>query len=83
MAVGEGGGSKSRRRLAVRKGGAEFLSAFAKLRKVATSFVMSVLGTIRLPLDGIPRNLIFQYFSKICLEIQVSLKSDKKTRYFT
>jgi len=62
---GEAGGSKSRRRLAVRKG-AEFLSAFATLRKVAVSFVMSFLGTTRLPLDGFPSNLIFEYFSKIC-----------------
>jgi len=45
--------------------------AFAKLRKVTISFVMSVRphGTTQLPLDGSSRNLIFNYFSKICREI--------------
>jgi hypothetical protein len=40
-------------------------------------------ATIRLPLDGFSRNLIFDNFSKICREIQVSLKSDKNNDYFT
>ena len=34
-------------------------------------------GTTRLPLDGFSWNLISEYFSEICREIQVSLKSDK------
>jgi len=50
--------------------------------KATVSFVISVCpsvrphGTARLPLDGFSLNLIFGYFSKICLEGQVSLKSD-------
>jgi hypothetical protein len=51
---------------------AEFLSAFATLRKATISFVMSVCpsvnphGTTRLPLDGFVCNLICNSFSKTC-----------------
>jgi hypothetical protein len=51
---------------------AEFLGALVKLRKATISFVISVrlsvrpYGTSRLPLDGFSRNLVFNYFSKIC-----------------
>jgi hypothetical protein len=47
-----------------------FLGAFAKLRIVTVSFVMSVCqhGTTRLPLHGFLWNLTFEYFSKICRE---------------
>ena len=51
-----------------------FLGAFAKLRKAAVSFVMSVCpslhshGTIRFPLNGFAWYLKSEYFSKICLE---------------
>jgi hypothetical protein len=34
-------------------------------------------GTIRLPLKGFSWNFIYENFSKICLEIKVSLKLDK------
>jgi hypothetical protein len=46
------------------------VGAFSKLRKVTISFVISVRphGTARLPLNGFSRNLIFEYFSKICRE---------------
>jgi hypothetical protein len=49
-----------------------FLGAFAKFRKAAISFVTSVCpsvrpcGTIRLLLDGLSWNFIFEYFWKIC-----------------
>jgi hypothetical protein len=54
-----------------------FLHAVTKLRKTTISFVMSVClplsvfphGTIQLPLDGYSRNIMFEYFSKICREI--------------
>jgi hypothetical protein len=47
-----------------------FVRAFAKLRKATISCIMSVRphATPRLPLDGFSWNLIFQYFSKICLK---------------
>ena len=51
-----------------------FLVAFAKLRKAAIIYVMSVCpsvcphGTTRLPADGVAWHLIFHYFSKICWE---------------
>jgi hypothetical protein len=53
---------------------AQFLGAFAKLRKWTIGFVMCVCvcpsvfphGTTRLPLDGFSWNLICDYFSKIC-----------------
>jgi hypothetical protein len=42
--------------------------AFAMSRKTTISCIMSVCphGTTRLPLDGFPWSLIFDYFSKIC-----------------
>ena len=57
------------------------LGAFAKFRKAAVGFVMSVClsvrthGTTRLPLYGFSRNLMFVYFSKL-EKIQISLKLD-------
>jgi hypothetical protein len=51
-----------------------FLGAFARLRKVKISFVMSVRlsvfphGKTRLPQDGFSWKLIFENFSKICAE---------------
>jgi len=53
-----------------------FRLVFAKLRKVTSSFVMSVrpLGTTRHPLDGFSWNFIFEGFSKTCRK-----KSDKET----
>jgi hypothetical protein len=74
------------------------LGAFAKLRKATSSVVMSVRPSVRpyvclsirpsarktqLSLDGCSWKLIFQYFSKICLKNQVSLKSDKNNRHCT
>ena len=50
------------------------LGAFAKLRKVDVSFIMYFRlslrqrGTTRLPLDGVCWNMMFAYFSKLCLE---------------
>jgi hypothetical protein len=61
-----------------------FLGAFAKLRKAAISFVMSVrlsvrpyvhyYGTTQLPMDGFLWNLVYEYFSKTCLENSVFIK---------
>jgi hypothetical protein len=51
-----------------------FLGAFAKLQKAIISFVMSVSLSVRphritqLALDEFLRNLIFNFFSKICRE---------------
>jgi hypothetical protein len=65
------------------------LGRFAKLRNVTVSFVMPVRpsvclhGTTWFPLDGYSLNLIFEYFSKMCLESQVSLKSGKNDGCFT
>jgi hypothetical protein len=48
-----------------------FFGAFAKLRKTASSFVMSVWplirghGTARLPLDRLSRNLIWECFENL------------------
>ena len=50
------------------------LGAFAKLRKATIRFVVFLCpsvrlhGTTRLPLDGFSLNLIFEYFSRNCLE---------------
>jgi len=73
--------------------GIEFLlRAFAKLRKATISFVVlvcsSVLPSIRVeqpgvPLDGFPRNFIFEYFSKICRENSNVIQSDKIYAYFS
>jgi hypothetical protein len=40
-------------------------------------------GTTRLPLDVFSWNCIFEYFSKICRKIQVSLKRETHNGYFT
>jgi len=67
----------------------EFSGAFAKLREVTSSFVVSVCpsvrpqGTTRLPLDGFTRNMIYEDFSKIVEKIQTSLKRDNNNGYFT
>ena len=50
-----------------------FLGVSAKLRKATITFVTYVRpvcqhGKTRLPLDGFPRNLILDYFSKIYRE---------------
>ena len=52
-----------------------FLGAFAKCRQAITSVVVSTVypsvyphGETRLPRDGFILNLIFEYFSKFCLE---------------
>jgi len=39
--------------------------------------------TTRFPLDGFSRALVFKDFSKICRQIQVSLKSEKTSGYCT
>ena len=64
------------------------LGALAKLRKAIARCAMSVLfvcprGTTRLPLDGFSLNLVFDDFSKTCLENSVSFKSNKYNGYFT
>ena len=63
---------------------------FAKLRKATISLVrlsfclcLRPHGTTRFPLDGFPRNLIFEYFSIICKENLSSLKSGQNKGYFT
>jgi len=64
----------------------EFSGAFAKLRKATINFAMSVCpshGTIQLPRDGRPLNLIFYIFRKTVEKIQVPFKSDKNNGYFT
>jgi len=74
----------------------KFLGVFAKLQKATNSFVMSVClpvcqslrssvrphRTTWLQLHGLSRKLIFEYFSKICLKIKVSLKSDNTIGYY-
>jgi hypothetical protein len=65
------------------------LGAFAELRQATISIVMSVCPTVhrhgatRLTLDGFSFNLIFEYFSRIFLEISILLKSDKYNGNFT
>jgi len=67
----------------------QFMDAFAKLRKVTVSLVMSVLlsvcphGKTGLPMDGFSLNLIFKYFSNICRENTSLLKSGKNRGYVT
>ena len=58
------------------------LGAFAKLRKAATSIVMSVCpyGTTRLLLDGFHE---IWNFENLARKIHVSLTSDKNNGYFT
>jgi hypothetical protein len=67
-----------------------FLGAFAKFRKgrLASSYLYLISsarphGTSRLPLDEFSWNLILEYFSKICQEIQALLKYNKKSGYIT
>ena len=74
----------------VRKSHQNVLGAFANLRKATVSFVMSFCpslrarGTTRLPLGGISRNLIFEYFSRKSAEkIKVELKCGLNKGYFT
>jgi hypothetical protein len=48
-----------------------FSRTLAKFRKATISIVLFVCppsGTTRLPLDGLSLNLVFEYFSKFCLE---------------
>ena len=69
--------------------GKVFLGAFPKLRKATISFVMSVCPCIcphritRLPMDGFSSSLLFVYFRKSVIKIQVSLKSVKNYGCFT
>ena len=54
-----------------------------KIAKTTISSVMSICvsvrphGSTRLPLGGFPQNLIFEYFSKLCRKIKISLQLDK------
>ena len=62
-----------------------YLDALAKLRKATINFVMCVRPFVhmeKLGCHGFSCNLIFEYFSKMCRKIQVSLKSDKSNDYF-
>jgi hypothetical protein len=63
----------------------DFLGAFAKFRKAIISFEMPVhrQGTIRLPLDGLSRNLILSIFRKSAEKIQGSLESHSNNGYCT
>jgi hypothetical protein len=51
----------------------DFIDAFLNFPKATISFVTSIRPSVwphktQLPLNEFPRNLIFQYFSKICWE---------------
>ena len=64
------------------------MSLFRRVWKIAKRdycFVMSVClhGAARLPLDGFSWNLIFENFSKTCLEDLFLLKSDSSNGYLT
>ena len=63
-----------------------FLRAFAKLRKVTVSFVMSVCPSVRMeeldPNWTVYEILYLSFFRKYVQKIQVSLKSDKNNGYF-
>jgi hypothetical protein len=67
----------------------QFLGEFAKLWTATISVVMSVRlfvrphATTRPLLDRLPWNLMWDYFSKICPDFQVSSQSDKNKGYFT
>ena len=68
----------------------ELFGVFAKFRKTAVSFVMSVClsghphGTTGLPLDGFFIQFdIHVFFRKAVVKIQVLLKSDKENEYFS
>jgi len=62
----------------------EFLEAFAKLRRAAISFAMSVRpsdrpqGTTLLQLDGFSLNLLLEYVPKICRENSIFIKIIQK-----
>ena len=67
-----------------------FQARLQKFRKATISFVMSVRppvlphGTTRLPLDGFSRNLIIEYFSKICKnQFHLLSRYDKNYETFT
>jgi hypothetical protein len=57
-----------------------FSGAFEKLRKATISFVMTVRlsATTRLPLETFSRNLVFEYFSKICRENSSFVKMEQE-----
>jgi len=65
--------------------------ALGKLRKENITFVMYLsgrpsfrpYGTVPLPLEGFPWNLVHEDVSKICWGKQVGLKPDKNNWYFT
>jgi hypothetical protein len=52
---------------------------FWRVRKITKSdiYLCHVCPSVRLPLDGFPRKLVFAFFFKSVEKIQVSLKSDK------
>ena len=54
-------------------------------KRILASLCQSVLphGTTLFPLYGYLWNLKFEYFSKNCRKVEVSLKSDKNSGYFT
>jgi hypothetical protein len=65
------------------------LGAFAKFLKTTMSLRLSICssvcphGTVRLPLDGFSRNLVFEYFSKICRKNSSTLHEDQWTFLIT
>jgi transketolase C-terminal domain/subunit len=66
----------------------QILGAFAKLRKVTVSFIVSVGLSVYLEQHGshwmnFREILYFNIFRKSVDKIQVSLKSDKTDEYFT
>ena len=78
------------------KGTGSFVGAFEKLQKATISFVMSVCPSVRLSIRLFVHveqlgshctyfldMLYFIIFRKSVEKIQVSLKSDNKTGYFT
>jgi len=62
-----------------------FFGALEKLQNGTTRFFMSVCphGTTRFSLYGFSWKFLFDYFRKYVDKIQVSLKSDKNSGYFT
>ena len=67
----------------------KFLGAYAKLRKVTISFVMSVCWSVRphgktqLPLVGCLCKFICEYFSKNCIENAILIKMLQEQLYLT